>query len=563
MGKNNKLRTLKVTAIAALTAAITTGTAFAGNLTVFSTSDVHGSVIGWNYFTAKAADVGLAKVSTLINEARGQQTKDDAMLIVDAGDILQGTPLDTYMVQNQDEWQAGDHPMFAAFRTIGYDAITCGNHEFNFGLDYLRKASAKNNNLLGANVIDTKTNKTWQGVKPYVLKTIKIDGEALKVGIIGTVTPAIPNFEAPVHYQGIHFVSQVPVIQQGIKELKKQGADIIIAATHSGVERADRDSAENQVVSIAKACPELSLLICAHNHVVIDNTKGIKAPDGMVYKDAVINGVPIVESGKDGKFVGKSQLTLHKVKGKWTVEKVTTQALSVKGVADDPVITAQVKPWHDKTLKYLQQTVGEADGAFIGAESNHQDSAIVDLINNIQREVAGTQLSAAAAFNTSQNIEKGPITLQQLSGLYIYENYLYGIEVTGAQLRKYMEHAASYYGTSPDYNYDMLQGADYTIDMSRPKGARITKLQYQGKDVKDTDKFTLAMNDYRFNGGSGYMEAMGFNENNPPKVVYDSIKELGDAGQVRSLIVDYIKKKGKITPVVDHNWQAVGLQSQK
>ena len=241
MGKNNKLRTLKVTAIAALTAAITTGTAFAGNLTVFSTSDVHGSVIGWNYFTAKAADVGLAKVSTLINEARGQQTKDDAMLIIDAGDILQGTPLDTYMVQNQDEWQAGDHPMFAAFRTIGYDAITCGNHEFNFGLDYLRKASAKNNNLLGANVIDTKTNKTWQGVKPYVLKTIKIDGEALKVGIIGTVTPAIPNFEAPVHYQGVHFVSQVPVIQQGIKELKKQGADIIIAATHSGVERADRD----------------------------------------------------------------------------------------------------------------------------------------------------------------------------------------------------------------------------------------------------------------------------------------------------------------------------------
>lgn len=563
MGKNNKLRTLKVTAIAALTAAITTGTAFAGNLTVFSTSDVHGSVIGWNYFTAKAADVGLAKVSMLINEARGQQTKDDAMLIIDAGDILQGTPLDTYMVQNQDEWQAGDHPMFAAFRTIGYDAITCGNHEFNFGLDYLRKASAKNNNLLGANVIDTKTNKTWQGVKPYVLKTIKIDGEALKVGIIGTVTPAIPNFEAPVHYQGVHFVSQVPVIQQGIKELKKQGADIIIAATHSGVERADRDSAENQVVSIAKACPELSLLICAHNHVVIDNTKGIKAPDGTVYKDAVINGVPIVESGKDGKFVGKSQLTLHKVKGKWTVEKVTTQALSVKGVADDPVITAQVKPWHDKTLKYLQQTVGEADGAFIGAESNHQDSAIVDLINNIQREVAGTQLSAAAAFNTSQNIEKGPITLQQLSGLYIYENYLYGIEVTGAQLRKYMEHAASYYGTSPDYNYDMLQGADYTIDMSRPKGARITKLQYQGKDVKDTDKFTLAMNDYRFNGGSGYMEAMGFNENNPPKVVYDSIKELGDAGQVRSLIVDYIKKKGKITPVVDNNWQAVGLQAQK
>ena len=543
--------------LAALTAALSAGTAFAGDLTVFSTSDVHGSVVGWNYFKAQPADVGLAKVSTIINEARAQKGKDDAILCIDGGDILQGTPLDTYMVQHPHEWKAGEHPMFAAYNKIGYDAIELGNHEFNFGLDYLRKAIGKNKNVLGANVIDDKTGKTWDGVRPYSMKTIKIDGENVKVGIVGTDTPAIPNFEDPSHFAGVHFESQVPVMQKYVKELKDKGADIIIGVTHSGVPRGDRNSSENQVVAIAEACPELNLLICAHNHVVIDNKSGIKGPDGTVYADSVINGVPVVESGKDGKFVGKSTLTIHKVNGKWKVEKVTTEAVSVKGVKDDPAIAAQVKPWHEKTLAELQTVIGQATDEFSGAESNHQDSAIVDLVNEVQRHYAGTQLSASAAFNTSQNIAKGDITLQEMSGLYIYENYLYGIRINGAELRKYMEHAASFYGTTPDYNYDMIQGVDYTIDLNQPVGHRITKLQYQGRDVKDTDSFTMAINDYRMNGGSGYMEAMGYTNGRKPEVVFDSMRKYGDDGQMRALMIQYVKEKGTITPTCDHNWTVI------
>lgn len=543
--------------LAALTAALSASTAFAGDLTVFSTSDVHGSVIGWNYFKAQPADVGLAKVSTIINEARAQKGKDDAILCIDGGDILQGTPLDTYMVQHPHEWKAGEHPMFAAYNKIGYDAIELGNHEFNFGLDYLRKAIGKNKNVLGANVIDDKTGKTWDGVRPYSMKTIKIDGENVKVGIVGTDTPAIPNFEDPSHFAGVHFESQVPVMQKYVKELKDKGADIIIGVTHSGVPRGDRNSSENQVVAIAEACPELNLLICAHNHVVIDNKSGIKGPDGTVYADSVINGVPVVESGKDGKFVGKSTLTIHKVNGKWKVEKVTTEAVSVKGVKDDPAIAAQVKPWHEKTLAELQTVIGQASDEFSGAESNHQDSAIVDLVNEVQRHYAGTQLSASAAFNTSQNIAKGDITLQEMSGLYIYENYLYGIRINGAELRKYMEHAASFYGTTPDYNYDMIQGVDYTIDLNQPVGHRITKLQYQGRDVKDTDSFTMAINDYRMNGGSGYMEAMGYTNGRKPEVVFDSMRKYGDDGQMRARMIQYVKDKGVITPTCDHNWTVV------
>lgn len=550
-------RSLKVMVLAALTAALSAGTAFAGDLTVFSTSDVHGSVMGWNYFTAKPADVGLAKISTIVNEARAQKGKDDAILCIDGGDILQGTPLDTYMVQHPSEWKAGQHPMFAAFNKIGYDAIELGNHEFNFGLDYLKKAIGKNKNVLGANVIDDKTGKTWSAVRPYIIKTVKIDGEKVKVGIVGTDTPAIPNFEDPSHFAGLHFESQVPVMQKYVKELKEKGADIIIGVTHSGVPRGDRNASENQVIAIAEACPDLDLLICAHNHVVIDNKSGITGPDGTVYPDSVVNDVPVVESGKDGKFVGKSNLTLHKVDGKWKVEKVTTQAISVKGVADDPAIVEQVKPWHEKTLHHLQTVIGQASDEFSGAESNHQDSAIVDLVNEVQRHYAGTQLSASAAFNTSQNIDKGAITLQEMSGLYIYENYLYGIRINGAELRKYMEHAASFYGTTPDYNYDMIQGVDYTIDLNQPVGHRITKLQYQGRDVKDTDTFTMAINDYRMNGGSGYMAAMGYTDGRKPEVVFDSMRKYGDDGQMRALMIQYVKDKGTITPTCDHNWSVI------
>ena len=150
------------------------------DLTVYSTSDVHGSVIGWNYFTAKPADVGLAKVSTVIKTDRAKLTKNDDSLIIDAGDILQGTPLDTYMVQHPQEWQT--HPMFDAFKTIGYDAIVTGNHEYNFGLDYLKKA-IKGSTVLAANVIDDKTGKTWAALKPYTIKTVKIDGEKVRVEI--------------------------------------------------------------------------------------------------------------------------------------------------------------------------------------------------------------------------------------------------------------------------------------------------------------------------------------------------------------------------------------------
>lgn len=540
-------------------------TAFAaaeGTLTVFSTSDVHGSVIGWNYFKAKPADVGLAKISTIVNQARAGSTSKDAILLIDAGDIIQGTPLDTYMVKTYGHWK--HHPMFTAFNQMGYDAIVLGNHEFNFGTQYLKTAIGDNKNVLSANTVDKKTGKTWSAVKPYLIRTVYIDGAPLKVGILGMTTPAIPNFEAKEHYAGLQFDDEVATAKKYIQKMLSQGVDLIITACHTGVELEGRPSTENQIIGIAKACPQITLLIAAHNHVVIDNKTGIKGPDGTFYPHAVINGVSVVESGKDGKFVACSKIRLKQLPdGKWKVLSVKTEALPVKGVADDPKIVQQVMPWHKKTLQYLNEVIGTATGTFSGADSNLKDTALIDLINKVQCHYAGTQLSAAAAFNPNACISKGKITRQEIAGLYLYENYLYGIKISGKQLRAYLEHAAAYYGKAPNYNYDMIEGVNYTIDMKKPVGQRIVDLTYQGKPVRNDQEFTLAINDYRFNGGGGYMAAMGFTNGKKPPVTFDSMKKYGDKGQVRSLIENYIINEKTISPQVDNNWRAINFHVNK
>lgn len=548
------IKQLRIFLLAALATISFMATAFAANgtLTIFSTSDVHGSIRCWDYFRAQPAEVGLAKISTIVNAERA---RNPAVLLIDAGDYLQGTPLDTYMVNVDKGWKV--HPMFMVFNQMKYDAIVLGNHEFNFGTDFLKKAIGANKNVLSANTLSSKTGKTWSAIRPYVIREVMVGGEPVRVGIIGMTTPAVPDFESTKHYEGLRFADQITTAKQLVQEMKGH-VDLLVIATHSGVESDVRLAEENQVIGIAKACPEVNLIIAAHNHVVIDSATGIRLPDGTFYKNAVVNGVTVVESGKDGKFVARSDLQLEKqADGKWKVLSVRTQAVPVKDAPEDTAIVKQIDPLHEKTLGYLQSVIGKSMGNFSGEESNHRDSAIVDFVNDVQRYYAGTELSAAAAFNTKADIAPGDITRQEIAGLYIYENYLYGIELTGTELRKYLEFAAEHYGKAPDYNYDMIQGVEYTIDLSQSVGNRITKLIYQGREVKDQDVFTMAVNDYRMNGGGGYLAAMGYTNGRKPKVVFDSMKTYGDAGQVRSLLERYIIENGTITPKTDCNWNVI------
>ena len=457
--------------------------AAAAELTVLATSDVHGQLTGWDYFNARPAPYGLSRVSTLVNLER--QANPDATLLLDGGDFLQGTPLDSYYATVEKNWSV--HPVLAAFNAMQYDAIVVGNHEFNFGLAFFAKAMRQNANLLSANIIETKSGKVWSNVKPYLIKEVLLDGERVKVGIIGVTTPAVPNFENAQNYQGLSFQDQAATVKKYVAELKRQGVDLIIAASHSGVESKTRPGAENQVAAIAAAAPELSLIIAAHDHVLIDNQHGIKDGKEMLYPDAVINGVPVMATKNLAQSLAKAKLEIVKQEGHWKVIKAVTANIMTNDVAEDEKIVKLIEPYHAATLKFLNEKIGEASGDFSGERAALEDSALIDLVNETQRHFGKAQLAAAASFNPKAQIMAGDIKRQHVASLYVYENYLYTISVTGAQLKLFLEKAAEQYGQKPDYNYDMVQGVEYLIDLSKPLGERITLLKYQGKDVRPED----------------------------------------------------------------------------
>lgn len=235
-------------------------------------------------------------------------------------------------------------------------------------------------------------------------------------------------------------------------------------------------------------------------------------------------------------------------------------------VQADPDILNLAQPYQDATLKYIGTKIGVATGDFLGTEQTVKETAIMDLINKVQKYYAKTDLSIAAPLSSSAKILKGDITIQDIMGVYVYENYLYGIKMTGKQLKDWLEWSARYYKqvsspndpitkdptlNIPDYNLDQLYGASYVIDLTQPAGHRIKNLKVNGKLVKDDDVFTVAINNYRFNGGGGFMQAAGITN---PEIVFDSAKAYGDDGQVRNLMIRYIQEHGTITPTVEKYW---------
>lgn len=541
-------------------------------ITLLATSDLHGNIVGWDYLTASPADVGLAKIYTLVKQER---EKNPNTILIDNGDILQGTPLATYYSSIDKTWKI--HPMFQVFNAMNYDAIVLGNHEFNYGLNLLQKAIASSKApVLSANTIDSRTGKMWKEVKPYTIKECNIKGEIVKIAIIGLTTNAIPNWENAENYAGLEFKDQVATLQKIIKKLKNK-VDILIVASHSGIEIDGQETilGENQIAAIANSCPEISLIIAGHRHITIDNDNPVKnAKNEIIYDKGIINKIPVLEPNCWGKFLGKADLDFAKINGKWQLVQLTTSNITTKGIAEDPTIVALVKPYHEATLKYLATKIGTATADFAALDGTIHDTPLVSLIHEVQRYYGKAQLSAAATFNSQALIKQGDIRLQHIYSLYSYENYMYTIKVTGVQLLKYLEHSARYYkqampgdtiiGTNynglADYNYDMISGVDYLIDITKPQGQRIKNLTYNGVPVKEQDEFTLAINNYRANGGGGYMSAIGFNLGaDKGKITFNSMTAYGDDGQVRNLIIRYIKEKNSISPNVSNNWKVTTI----
>lgn len=532
-----------------------------GSISIIATSDVHGNVLNIDYATGKAPvdskgveiGQGLAKVSTYVKNLKAQNPN---VMLIDNGDTIQGTPLVYYynMIDKNAEY-----PMMKIMGAMRYDAWILGNHEYNYGLETLNRVIADANKY-NINVLSANTYKEdgQNFVKPYIIKTFNVDGKEVKVAVIGLTTKTISSWESPQNYKGLEFRDLVDEAKKWVKEVRDNGANVVIVSAHSGEEKASDIIPENQIKAIAQNVSGIDAIVAGHAHSLIAQN-AYKNPEG---KDVLVT-----EPGKWAQYISQIDIYVNQ-DGTYNISTRNVKMDSV--IEEDQDIVNLIKPYHEKTMEYIKTVIGKATGEFTGSNQTIEPTAIMELINKVQMEAAGTQLSIAAPLSAKAFIPAGDVTIQDIMSVYIYENFLYGIKMTGKQLKDWLEWSARYYKqvqnptdkiekdpvlNIPDYNLDQLYGATYDIDLTQPIGSRIKNLRYQGKLIKDNDVFTVAINNYRYNGGGGFMAAAGLSNTDPSIVVFDSQKALGDDGQVRSMMIEYFKKHGTVANTVEKNWK--------
>jgi len=510
-------------------------------ITLLETSDVHGVIYPYDYFKDAPANGGLAKLSTLVKSVRADNPNT---LLLDNGDNQQGTPL-TYYFNKVDT--TSPNPMVAAMNLMGYDAMGLGNHEFNYGLTVVDKAQSESKfPWLSANIYKEDGTNYFT---PYLVKMVA----GVKVGILGLTTKNIPNWEVPANISGLVFKDAVEEARKWVKVLKEtEKVDLVVLLTHQGFEK-DVDtgkdlgtSIENQAYAIATTVPGIDVMLTGHTHLSIPGK--------------TLNGVLVMQPKNAGVEICRADVTLEQTATGWKVASKSGTNLPVTaGTEADQAILEAVKTQHETAVNYMKQPIGEATGDFSGTTSRTADSAIMDLVQKVQMKYADTDLSLAAMLPTpAPSFKQGPLTVRDMYSLYIYENTLFAIKVTGQQIKDELEWSANYFNTytynktatslvNPSvsgYNYDMLQGAEYTIDITKPVGQRIIGLTYHGQPMDMKASYTLALNNYRA-GGGGFLGFKG------APIVYQSSDE------IRNLLIQYVKDMGKVDPEVDNNWKVV------
>lgn len=511
-------------------------------ITVLGTTDLHGNIYPVDYYTNKPDNRGIAKVATLIKRIRKENPNS---LLVDSGDTIQGTPLQYY--HNKKNNRPPD-PMMLSMSALGYDAMAVGNHEYNFGLKVLEKARSEAKfPWLSSNTYEKGTDKTH--FRPYLVKEIS----GVRIGILGLTTAGVPIWENTQNYEGLDFREPVSEARKWVEILReKERVDVVVIAMHMGLEEDLRTGEinpaqvpnENRAVAIAKQVPGVDVIFMGHTH------RDVPALS--------LNGVLLTQANHWGRHLARADLYLQKEGDRWQVYAKSARTIVIDDkVEADPEILKLIEPYDMETQSWLSRVIGESAAELSARDARFRDTAILDLIQRVQLEAGKADVSMVASFNPDARINKGPVTVRDIAGLYVYENTLVVLEVTGQQLKDALEHSAKYFrayelGKSaaelvdekiPAYNFDIAEGVTYVLDITRASGLRIQDLRFGGKPLDPNTKLKLATNSYRVNGGGGYT----MYKNAP--VVYRSSEE------IRELIIDWVERHQTIPTEPTNNWK--------
>lgn len=513
-------------------------------ITILGTTDLHGNIYPVDYYTNKPDNRGLAKIGALIRRVR-QEHKN--VLLVDSGDTIQGTPLEYY--HNKKNNKPPD-PMMLAMSALNFDAMAVGNHEYNFGLQVLEKARSEAKfPWLSGNTYEKGTEKTHY--QPYLIKEVS----GVRIGIVGLTTPGIPNWENIQNYAGLEFREPAGEARKWVTLLReKEKADVVVVAMHMGLEEDLRTGEinpgqvpnENMAVSIAKQVSGVDVIFMGHTHRDVPSL--------------YLNNVLLTQANHWGRHLARADLYFEKESEGWRLYAKSARTIPVDDRVDaDPEILQLTAPYHEETQQWLSRAIGESNAELTAVEARFQDTAILDLIQRVQLETGKADVSMAAVFNPQARIPKGPVTVREIASLYVYENTLVVLEVTGQQLKDALEHSAKYFkpyepGKTPvelvdekipAYNFDIAEGVEYELDIRKPFGQRIQNLRFRGKPLDPNQKLKLATNNYRVNGGGGYTMYKG------APVVYRSSDE------IREMIIDWVERNKIIPTTPTNNWRIV------
>ncbi|QIC08065.1 bifunctional 2',3'-cyclic-nucleotide 2'-phosphodiesterase/3'-nucleotidase [Brevibacillus sp. 7WMA2] len=570
-------------------------------LRLMETTDIHTNVVNYDYYKDAPTDqFGLAKTATLIKKARAEVTNS---VLFDNGDLIQGNPLGDFI--HEKGLKDGDvHPIYKAMNLLDYEVGNIGNHEFNFGLDYLQ-ASLKGAKFpyVNANIyIDDKDNNPDNDKNyftPYHIFEKKVKDETgkevtIKIGAIGFAPPQVTAWDKG-HLEGKVIAKDIiETANKFVPQMKKEGADIIVAIPHSGFEKAPAKGNDENAVYYLSKVEGIDAILFGHAHKLFPS-KDFDGIEGVDTAKGTINGIPSVMPGFWGDHLGVIDLTLKQVDGKWQVVDSTTEARPVYDAATkkalveaDKDILNAVKEDHENTLGYVRGPVGETKAPINSFFALVNDDPSVQIVSNAQRwwaekatqgtEYEGTPiLSAAAPFKAGgrngaeyyTDIKAGTIAVKNVSDLYIYPNTIKAVLIDGSQVKEWLERSAGQFNqidptkkeeqalvndAFPTYNFDTLDGVEYQFDLTQPsrydikgtlvneKANRVINLQYNGKPVDPKQKFIVVTNNYRAFGGGNFPGIDGSN------VIIDSPDEN------REVLINYIKEQKSFNPTADGNW---------